>query len=165
MTVVGGFLVCGLGLQSGVERITKVMMLCLLALIVVLAVHSAFLEGGGPGLSFYLLPDWERAAEAGIGNVASAAMNQAFFTLSLGIAAIEIFGSYMSDDFTLGGEAVRIAMLDTFVAIMAGLIISRHASPMMCSRIRGRLSFLLPFRRSSATCPWDSSGDRSSLSS
>ena len=99
------------------------MMLCLLALIVVLAVHSAFLEGGGPGLSFYLLPDWERAAEAGIGNVASAAMNQAFFTLSLGIAAIEIFGSYMSDDFTLGGEAVRIAMLDTFVAIMAGLII------------------------------------------
>ena len=123
MTVVVGFLVCGLGLQSGVERITKVMMLCLLALIVVLAVHSAFLEGGGPGLSFYLLPDWERAAEAGIGNVASAAMNQAFFTLSLGIAAIEIFGSYMSDDFTLGGEAVRIAMLDTFVAIMAGLII------------------------------------------
>ena len=115
--------VCGLGLQSGVERITKIMMLCLLALIVVLAVHSAFLEGGGPGLSFYLLPDWERAAEAGIGNVASAAMNQAFFTLSLGIAAIEIFGSYMSDDFTLGGEAVRIAMLDTFVAIMAGLII------------------------------------------
>lgn len=123
MTVVGGFLVCGLGLQSGVERITKVMMLCLLALIVVLAVHSAFLEGGGPGLSFYLLPDWERAATAGIGNVASAAMNQAFFTLSLGIAAIEIFGSYMSDDFTLAGEAVRIAMLDTFVAIMAGLII------------------------------------------
>lgn len=123
MTVIVGFLVCGLGLQSGVERITKVMMLCLLALIVVLAVHSAFLEGGGPGLSFYLLPDWERAAEAGIGNVASAAMNQAFFTLSLGIAAIEIFGSYMSDDFTLGGEAVRIAMLDTFVAIMAGLII------------------------------------------
>lgn len=123
MTVVGGFLVCGLGLQRGVERITKIMMLCLLALIVVLAVHSAFLEGGGPGLSFYLLPDWERAAEAGIGNVASAAMNQAFFTLSLGIAAIEIFGSYMSDDFTLGGEAVRIAMLDTFVAIMAGLII------------------------------------------
>ena len=91
MTVVGGFLVCGLGLQSGVERITKIMMLCLLALIVVLAVHSAFLEGGGPGLSFYLLPDWERAAEAGIGNVASAAMNQAFFTLSLVIAAIEIF--------------------------------------------------------------------------
>lgn len=123
MTVVGGFLVCGLGFQSGVERITKIMMLCLLALIVVLAVHSAFLEGGGQGLSFYLLPDWERAAEAGIGNVASAAMNQAFFTLSLGIAAIEIFGSYMSDDFTLGGEAVRIAMLDTFVAIMAGLII------------------------------------------
>lgn len=105
MTVVGGFLVCGLGLQSGVERITKIMMLCLLALIVVLAVHSAFLEGGGPGLSFYLLPDWERAAEAGIGNVASAAMNQAFFTLSLGIAAIEIFGSYMSDDFTLGGRS------------------------------------------------------------
>ncbi len=123
ITVFVGFGVCGFGLHNGVERITKAMMLCLLALIVVLAVHSVFLEGGAPGLEFYLLPDWNRAVEAGIGNVASAAMNQAFFTLSLGIAAIEIFGSYMSDDFTLTGEAVRIACLDTFVAILSGLII------------------------------------------
>ena len=98
-------------------------MLCLLVLIVVLAAHSVSLKGGGPGLAFYLLPDWDRAVEAGIGNVAAAAMNQAFFTLSLGIAAIEIFGSYMSDDFTLTGEAVRITALDTFVAVLSGLII------------------------------------------
>lgn len=123
LTVFGGFGVCGLGLHNGVERITKVMMLCLLVLIVVLAAHSVSLKGGGPGLAFYLLPDWDRAVEAGIGNVAAAAMNQAFFTLSLGIAAIEIFGSYMSDDFTLTGEAVRITALDTFVAVLSGLII------------------------------------------
>ena len=98
-------------------------MLCLLVLIVVLAAHSVSIKGGGPGLAFYLLPDWDRAVEAGIGNVAAAAMNQAFFTLSLGIAAIEIFGSYMSDDFTLTGEAVRITALDTFVAVLSGLII------------------------------------------
>lgn len=123
MTVFVGFGVCAFGLHNGVERITKFMMLCLLALIVVLAVHSVFLEGGEAGLAFYLLPDWDRAIEAGLGNVAAAAMNQAFFTLSLGIAALEIFGSYMSDDFTLLGEAVRISVLDTFVAILSGLII------------------------------------------
>ena len=123
ITVFVGFAVCGLGLHNGVERITKWMMSCLLLLIVVLAIHSVFLEGGGPGLEFYLLPDWNRAVEAGLGNVASAAMNQAFFTLSLGIAALEIFGSYMADDFTLTGEAVRITALDTFVALLSGLII------------------------------------------
>lgn len=123
VTVFVGFGVCAFGLHNGVERITKFMMLCLLALIVVLAVHSVFLEGGEEGLAFYLLPDWGRAVEAGIGNVAAAAMNQAFFTLSLGIAALEIFGSYMSDDYTLLGEAVRISVLDTFVAILSGLII------------------------------------------
>ena len=123
VTVFVGFGVCAFGLHNGVERITKFMMLCLLALIVVLAVHSVFLEGGEAGLAFYLLPDWDRAVEAGLGNVAAAAMNQAFFTLSLGIAALEIFGSYMNDDFTLLGEAVRISVLDTFVAILSGLII------------------------------------------
>jgi len=123
LTVFGGFAVCGLGLHNGVERITKWMMSCLLILIVVLAIHSVCLEGGGPGLEFYLLPDWNRAVSAGLGNVASAAMNQAFFTLSLGIAALEIFGSYMVDDFTLTGEAVRITALDTFVALLSGLII------------------------------------------
>ena len=119
----GGFLVCSFGLQKGLERISKWMMLALLLLIVVLAVNSVMLEGGKEGLAFYLLPDIERATEVGLGNVITAAMNQAFFTLSLGIAAMEIFGSYMTKEHTLPGEAVRICALDTFVALMSGLII------------------------------------------
>ena len=120
---VGGFLVCSFGLQKGLERISKWMMLALLVLIVVLAVNSIMLEGGKEGLAFYLLPDLERASEVGLGNVITAAMNQSFFTLSLGIAAMEIFGSYMTKEHTLPGEAVRICALDTFVAICSGLII------------------------------------------
>ena len=123
VTVLAGFLVCSFGLQKGLERITKVMMLGLLGLIVLLAVHSLMLPGAAEGTKFYLLPDFQRAREAGLGQVVTAAMNQAFFTLSLGIAAMEIFGSYMSKDHTLPGEAVRICCLDTFVALMAGLII------------------------------------------
>jgi len=121
--VVAGFFVCSRGLQNGLEKITKVMMLALLGLIVILAVHSITLPGSGAGLSFYLLPDFSKAIEIGLGKVITAAMNQAFFTLSLGIASMEIFGSYMSKEHTLGGEAVRICALDTFVAITAGLII------------------------------------------
>ena len=123
LTVLAGFLVCSFGLQKGLERITKVMMLGLLGLIVLLAVHSLLLPGAAEGTKFYLLPDFQRAREVGLGQVVTAAMNQAFFTLSLGIAAMEIFGSYMSKDHTLPGEAVRICCLDTFVALMAGLII------------------------------------------
>ncbi len=123
VTVLVGFLVCSFGLQKGLERITKVMMLGLLALIAVLAIHSLTLDGGLEGVKFYLLPDLQRAAEAGMGNVITAAMNQAFFTLSLGIAAMEVFGSYMTRDHSLASEAVRICSLDTFVALMAGLII------------------------------------------
>ena len=123
LVVVAGFFVCSLGLQNGLEKITKVMMLALLGLIVILAVHSMTLPGSSEGLSFYLLPDFGRALEIGLGKVITAAMNQAFFTLSLGIAAMEIFGSYMTKDHTLGGEAIRICALDTFVAITAGLII------------------------------------------
>ena len=123
VTVLGGFLICSFGLQKGLERITKWMMLGLLALIAVLAVHSLLLPGGLEGVKFYLLPDFQRAAEAGLGNVITAAMNQAFFTLSLGIAAMEVFGSYMTREHTLTSEAVRICLLDTFVALMAGLII------------------------------------------
>ena len=119
----GGFLVCSFGLQKGLERISKWMMMALLLLIVVLAVNSVMLEGVKEGLAFYLLPDIERATEVGLGNVITAAMNQAFFTLSLGIAAMEIFGSYMTKEHTLPGEAVRICALDTFVALMSGLII------------------------------------------
>ena len=122
-TVLAGFLVCSFGLQKGLERITKVMMLGLLGLIVLLAVHSLLLPGAAEGTKFYLLPDFQRAREVGLGQVITAAMNQAFFTLSLGIAAMEIFGSYMSKDHTLPGEAVRICCLDTFVALMSGLII------------------------------------------
>lgn len=123
ITVLAGFLICSFGLQKGLERITKVMMLGLLILIAVLAVHSLLLPGGLEGVKFYLLPDFHRAAEAGLGNVITAAMNQAFFTLSLGIAAMEVFGSYMGREHTLTSEAVRICLLDTFVALMAGLII------------------------------------------
>ncbi|MDD3347174.1 sodium-dependent transporter [Oscillibacter sp.] len=123
LTVVAGFAVCSFGLQRGLERITKWMMLGLLGLIVILAVHSLVLPGALEGAKFYLLPDFQRAAEVGLGKVITAAMNQSFFTLSLGIAAMEIFGSYMSREHSLTGEAVRICCLDTFVALMAGLII------------------------------------------
>ena len=123
ITVFLGFLVCSGGLKNGLERVTKIMMLCLLGLIILLAVHSLTLSGASEGLAFYLLPDFQRASEIGIGNVITAAMNQSFFTLSLGIAAMEIFGSYMSKDHTLTGESIRICALDTFVALMSGLII------------------------------------------
>lgn len=121
--VVVGFLICSFGLQAGVEKISKPMMLGLLALIVVLAVNSILLKGGVDGLKFYLIPDWKKVEEVGLFNVIIASMNQAFFTLSLGIGAMEIFGSYMSKEHTLLGESLRIAALDTFVAIMSGLII------------------------------------------
>ena len=118
-----GFFVCSKGVQKGLEKVSKFMMVALLVLIVVLAIHSVTLSGAKEGFSFYLIPDLERVSKIGLGNVITSAMSQAFFTLSLGIAAMEIFGSYMKKDHTLTGEAVRICCLDTFVAIMAGLII------------------------------------------
>ncbi len=121
--VILGFLVCSFGVQKGLERISKFMMLGLLALIVVLAINSLTLKGGLEGLKFYLLPDFQQAREVGIFNVITAAMNQAFFTLSLGIASMEIFGSYMTKDRTVTGESVQICVLDTFVALLSGLII------------------------------------------
>ena len=134
VVVLVGFLVCSFGLQNGLERITKGMMLALLALIVVLAVHSLTLSGAAEGMKFYLLPSVDSIKENGLGNVITAAMNQAFFTLSLGIAAMEIFGSYMGDEHRLAGESVRICALDTFVALMSGMIIfpacfSFHVEP------------------------------------
>ncbi len=123
LTVIVGFIVCSRGLQNGLERISKIMMTALLVLIVVLAVHSITLSGAGEGLRFYLIPNLSTVEKVGIGSVISAAMNQAFFTLSLGVAAMEIFGSYMSKDHALAGEGVRICALDTFVAVMSGLII------------------------------------------
>ena len=123
-TVIAGFAVVSFGLQKGLERISKWMMLALLGLIVVLAVHSLTLKGGLEGVQFYLLPSMQQVSHVGgIGKVIVAAMNQAFFTLSLGAGSMEIFGSYMSRGNTLTGESVRICALDTFVALMSGMII------------------------------------------
>ena len=121
--VIVGFVVCSLGLQKGLERVSKVMMIALLALILILAVHSLTLSGAAEGMKFYLLPSLDSIRENGLRSLITDAMNQAFFTLSLGIAAMEIFGSYMSDDHALAGESIRICALDTFVALMAGTII------------------------------------------
>ncbi len=118
-----GFLVCSFGLQKGLEKITKVMMIALLVIMVVLAINSFLLEGGEEGLAFYLLPSVERMKTVGVANVIVGAMNQAFFTLSLGMGAMAIFGSYIGKDRALMGEAVNVALLDTFVALSSGLII------------------------------------------
>ena len=118
-----GFVICYFGFQNGVERVSKSMMSALLLIMVVLAVHSVFLEGAGEGIRFYLVPDFKRMAEMGIGNVVFAAMSQAFFTLSIGIGAMLIFGSYINKERKLFGEAISITILDTAVALMAGFII------------------------------------------
>lgn len=123
LSVALGFGVCSMGLQKGVERITKTMMSCLLIIMLVLCVRSVTLPGASEGLRFYLLPDFSRMAEAGIGNAVFAAMGQSFFTLSIGIGSMAIFGSYIGKERRLTGEAVNIALLDTSVALMAGLII------------------------------------------
>ena len=121
--VVVGILVCAKGLQSGLERVTKGMMIALLLIMMVLAVNSLFMPGAKEGLSFFLVPDFTRMQEVGVVNTLVSAMNQAFFTLSLGIGAMSIFGSYIGKEHSLLGESVRIVVLDTFVAITAGLII------------------------------------------
>ena len=118
-----GFGICSMGLQKGVERITKVMMVCLLSIMVVLCIKSLTLPNAVEGLRFYLLPDFERLKQNGLAQGIYAAMGQAFFTLSLGIGALAIFGSYIDKNRRLTGEAIQIAVLDTFVALMAGLII------------------------------------------
>lgn len=123
IVVAVGFIVCSLGLKNGLERITKFMMIALLVIMLALAVNSVFMSGGAEGLSFYLVPDFKKMADAGIGNVIVAAMNQAFFTLSLGIGAMAIFGSYIGKERSLMGESVNVALLDTFVAFVSGLII------------------------------------------
>lgn len=115
--------VCSLGLQKGVEKISKVMMILLLALMVVMAVNSVMLEGSVEGLKFYLVPDFNKMKEQGIGNVVFAAMSHAFFTLGLGIGSMEIFGSYLSKDCKLTGESINVVILDTVVALTAGIII------------------------------------------
>lgn len=120
---IGCFSVCSFGLQKGVERITKIMMLCLLAIMVVLAVHSLTLSGAKEGMKFYLFPDFSKLTGKNFMNAVFDAMGQAFFTLSIGMGSIAIFGSYIDKKQTLTGEALRVTLLDTGVAIMAGLII------------------------------------------
>lgn len=123
VVVLIGILICSLGLQKGVEKITKVMMVALFAIIGVLAVNSILLPGASEGLRYYLVPDFKRMAEQGLGEAIFAAMGQAFFTLSIGMGAMTIFGSYIKKDRRLFGESLSISLLDTFVAFCAGLII------------------------------------------
>lgn len=123
VVVIGCFAICCMGLQKGVEKITKKMMLLLFFLMIVLAVRSATLPGAEAGLSFYLLPSLEKLRQSGVSNVIFGAMGQAFFTLSLGIGAMAIFGSYIEKKRTLTGEAVYVTILDTCVALIAGMII------------------------------------------
>ena len=123
VTVLLGFGICSLGLQNGVERITKLMMGFLFVILIALCVRSVTLEGASEGLKFYLIPDFGKVVENGVGDVVFAAMGQAFFTLSLGIGAMAIFGSYISKERTLTGESINICALDTLIALMAGLVI------------------------------------------
>lgn len=123
IVIAAAVLVCSIGLKNGLERVTKVMMLALLAIMIVLAVNSFFMPGGKAGLAFYLMPDMEAVSRVGIGSIIVNAMNQAFFTLSLGIGAMAIFGSYIGKERSLLGESVNVALLDTVVAISSGLII------------------------------------------
>lgn len=123
IVVVAGFLVCSFGLQKGLERVTKFMMIALLGIMVLLAIYSIFVIDGKEGLAFYLVPNVENIKQVGLVNVIVGAMNQAFFTLSLGIGAMAIFGSYIGKERALLGESINVAVLDTFVAITSGLII------------------------------------------
>ena len=123
ISVIIGFSICLGGLQKGVEKASKAMMLCLFAIMLILCINSCLLPGAGEGLSFYLIPDFQRAIEAGLSEVIFAAMSQAFFTLSIGMGGMAIFGSYTSKAQSLTGESVRVIALDTSVAFMAGLII------------------------------------------
>lgn len=120
---IAGFFVCSKGIQNGIEKVSKVMMILLLTLIIILAVNSLALAGAAEGIKFYLVPDMEKVKSIGIGHIITSAMSQAFFTLSLGIASMEIFGSYMTREKTIPSESIKICILDTFVAITAGLII------------------------------------------
>ena len=123
LIVASGFLIISIGIQKGLERVTKWMMMALIILMMALAIHSLFLPGGSEGLKFYLLPDIRRMRDVGVGNVIVGAMNQSFFTLSIGIGSMAIFGSYIDKDHALAGESVRVCALDTLVAFCSGLII------------------------------------------
>ncbi|WP_423900744.1 sodium-dependent transporter [Eggerthia catenaformis] len=121
--IISGFFILSIGLENGLEKVTKIMMLFLIVLIIILAIHSLFLKGGMKGLAFYLKLDFKKLAEIGIGNVVIGALTQAFFTLSIGMGSMAIFGSYINKEHTLLGESINVAFLDTFVALCSGLII------------------------------------------
>ena len=123
IVIAAAVLVCSIGLKNGLERVTKVMMLALLGIMVILAINSFFMPGGEQGIAFYLMPNFEDVQKIGIGTIIVNAMNQAFFTLSLGIGAMAIFGSYIGKERSLLGESVNVAILDTLVALSSGLII------------------------------------------
>uniref|UniRef100_UPI004055AEFC sodium-dependent transporter n=1 Tax=Agathobacter sp. TaxID=2021311 RepID=UPI004055AEFC len=123
IVVAVGFAVCAIGLQNGLEKVTKAMMLALLSIMIVLAANCIFMEGGQEGVKFYLMPSIDNLLSVGVGNVVVAAMNQAFFSLSLGMGAMAVFGSYIGKDRSLMGESVNVAALDTFVALASGFII------------------------------------------
>jgi len=123
LVTVAGFFICSFGLEKGIEKITKVMMLLLLGLIVLLAVRAVTLPGAAEGLRYYLVPDWGKVKELGINQVIFAALGQAFFTLSIGMGCMTVFGSYIGNDQRLAGESVTVAVLDTFIAFTAGLIV------------------------------------------
>lgn len=137
IVIVVGFLICSLGLKNGVEKITKVMMVALLAIIALLAVRAVTLPGASEGLQYYLVPDFERMGEYNIGEVIFAALGQAFFTLSIGIGSMAIFGTYIGKERRLLGETVSIAVLDTMVAFIAGLIIIPSCSAYNISYAQG----------------------------
>lgn len=118
-----GFSICFFGLKNGIEKITKVMMIALLFIMIALAVHSVTMPGATEGVKFYLVPDIQKIKDAGLGNAVFAALSQAFFTLSIGIGAMLIFGSYLDRSRSLTGEAINITVLDTFVALIAGFIV------------------------------------------
>ena len=123
IVIAAAVLVCSIGLKNGLERVTKVMMLALLGIMVILAINSFFMPSGEQGIAFYLMPNFEEVQKIGIGTIIVNAMNQAFFTLSLGIGAMAIFGSYIGKERSLLGESVNVAILDTLVALSSGLII------------------------------------------
>ena len=123
LVILLAFWICSIGLQKGVEKIMKITMLCLLAIMVVLAIRSVTLPGAAEGLRFYLIPDFGKVLENGVGNVIFGAMSQAFFTLSIGMGGMAIFGSYLDKSRSLTGESLSILLLDTCVALTAGLIV------------------------------------------
>lgn len=154
IVVVLGFSIISIGIQKGLERVTKVMMMALIVLMFLLSLHSMTLSGGGAGLRFYLVPDFDRMLEIGVGNVIVGAMNQSFFTLSLGIGAMAIFGSYIGKERALMGEAVRVSLLDTMVALCSGLIIFPACFAYGVDVNSGPALIFMTLPKCSTTLPW-----------